>query len=209
MSLEKRIERIEKHLELDGMIETDLTGIGESEYFKIGQWYKTNATSSLCRYSGDGNGVGLNSVGGWTKHMEMTLPDYWKPATKDEIESRLIQEAKRRGFEKGVKIKFPNDIKLTAQSNDFDYVAHIDSLYIGNYRIYYNGQWAEIIETPIKINGVEFTGFDDGALVFDCGEEIKMHHAKIFNDIVELYDLEIYRKGENITPQIKQIGEQL
>lgn len=113
-----------------------------------------------------------------------------RKATPSEIESHLIEEAKRRGYKKGTKIccaEF-NTLKATIISNDFAYDADNDDLYVETddintsyYSVYKKGKWAEILkDESIKIGGydVEFgnTHIKVGCKVFDKTDLSAIRH---------------------------------
>ena len=66
------------------------------------------------------------------------LPNRWQLATEEEVREALINEAKKRGYKKGVKCKFGiiEDIR-TIETNIFDWNGNADI-------IFKNGKWAEI-----------------------------------------------------------------
>ena len=80
------------------------------------------------------------------------LPTYWELATEEEVSEALINEAKKRGYKKGVKCKFGiiEDIR-TIETNIFDWNGK--ELFVrcinGNADIIFkNSKWAEIIKEP-------------------------------------------------------------
>ena len=82
------------------------------------------------------------------------LPNRWQLATEEEVREALINEAKKRGYKKGVKCKFGiiEDIR-TIETNIFDWNGKY--LFVrcinGNADIIFkNGKWVEIIEEPTK-----------------------------------------------------------
>jgi hypothetical protein len=79
--------------------------------------------------------------------------DYIRKATPEEIEKHLVEEAKRRGYVKGVKARslFANyEGRLLGPTKWNHYDKHDDQLWMQsndcNLVIYERGKWAEIIE---------------------------------------------------------------
>lgn len=71
----------------------------------------------------------------------------WKEATPEEVETALINEAKKRGYKEGVTITWKNKPKLiyTLGDDEFDYLRSNNVLVFGNYGIFDGEQWAEIL----------------------------------------------------------------
>lgn len=136
-----------------------------------------------------------------------------RKATKDEIEEHLVKEAKRRGYSEN------NTKPLNSIANesfcDYDkwhYHESVDSLFTapemqGGYCVYKQGNWAKIVdETPdIEINGRKVELTDEGPNI-GCRKYTPKVPIK-FAEYIEKDDIEIHRKGENITEQIKKIAE--
>lgn len=101
----------------------------------------------------------FNANGNYEYIVEFSLfesPTYWELATEEEVREALINEAKKRGYKKGVKCKFGifEDIR-TIETNDFVFKLEYNTLGIkrknGNADIIFrSGKWAKIIEEPTK-----------------------------------------------------------
>jgi len=96
----------------------------------------------------DGGGYGFNKFGfheevKWVKYPHNGV---YRKATKEEVETALINEAKRRGFKKGVKIKDVTFLDIDyVRDNSFVYYPLINRLQ-SKAVIFDNGTWAEIIK---------------------------------------------------------------
>lgn len=123
--------------------------------FKNGEWIRIGSSISRC-----------------DQDMFLTYPKtlICRRATPSEIESHLIEEAKRRGYKKGVIV---DENKYEISDNNFKYDDFLDGLYvkINNERllpIYLNGVWVEIIkDEAIKIGGYEVE-FKKGEIKIGC-----------------------------------------
>ena len=75
-----------------------------------------------------------------------------KPATKEEVETALIAEAKRRGFKEGVKFYHSSEFQITGltkiTSNNYEFNGL--ELFLDGWTIFSNGNWATIQETITK-----------------------------------------------------------
>ena len=81
------------------------------------------------------------------------------PADPKEVEQRLIEEAKRRGFKEVVKIKdfYNNGGERVLRDNGapITYFPDMNKLTYFGWDIFRKGKWAEIIEEPLTLNGKE------------------------------------------------------
>lgn len=72
-------------------------------------------------------------------------------ATPEEVETALIAEAIRRGFEEGITHTVTNGENLpTAKSNRFAFDEIPNKLLFNNWSIFQNGTWATIITEPTE-----------------------------------------------------------
>lgn len=130
---------------------------------EVGKWYKNAFYNTLLCYTGESYGYGFfegkwNSDGDWGSLS--TFKSNTVEATKEEVEQALIIEAKKRGFKEGVKIKslFHHDNPTIEIFNErgYEFVSSQNKLYIHGGKqslmpvVFYQGEWAEIIETITK-----------------------------------------------------------
>ena len=157
-------------------LEAQLTAISEQikelknkPKFEVGRWYKSNYTKTLFYLTipavGDKQyGYGFGHDGRW--HDLDESEKYWNelvaiPATTEEVKSALVKEAEKRGFKEGVNVKSLLYAKGKIDSNifSFDITKNNTRLYVGEngqFNIFDNGQWAEIIKDDvIKIGGYD------------------------------------------------------
>ena len=132
---------------------------------EIGKWYKNNdinyEKSIACVVELDKEnkrefmGYGFDCDGDFRPLADDCVwgSNSWTLATKEEVETALIAEAKRRGFEDGVIYLSPKlKIKRTF-SGEFNYYSDNNSLSDKNSGMIFNkGVWAEIISEPIELS---------------------------------------------------------
>ena len=95
---------------------------------------------------------GFNIDGDWMTGNGQFLDDgKFKPATKEEVEQALLKEAKKRGFKDGVKIKRAWDSETQTLKNcyNYGYYPSLKTFDIGNWQVFEDGVWAEIIENKL------------------------------------------------------------
>ena len=128
---------------------------------KIGEWYtiKNEYVDWIMCYQGNYSGYGFNTSKSWGVDYAMAA-DVWEKATKKEITQALADEAKRRGFNEGVKVKLFDSIFSTSvlKREYFTYQEDYNRFGIrggdedGNYAVFFkNGVWAEIIDEKAEL----------------------------------------------------------
>jgi hypothetical protein len=123
---------------------------------EVGKWYKR--IGELLVWNGGENTYGFCDGGGYCDNMLFTIATSAIPSTKEEVETALIAEAKRRGFKDGVKVArsgINGDLKFaTLELKGFRYHEETNELDSANTEGYYfrNGKWAEIISEPIELS---------------------------------------------------------
>lgn len=133
----------------------------ESE-LEVGKWY-----TPLNQYEGialvcvknpndtDNFGYGFDWLGNWTdKGYTVSEEQKTRLATKEEVETALIAEAKRRGLDRqGISIKCLELLNVQlSHKNDFACFRYSDNgIYYNGIKVYKNGKWAEIISKPIEL----------------------------------------------------------
>mgnify|MGYP003671259429 FL=1 len=137
-------------------IKKEFPELFEKEVLVVGRWYKT-PSGSIFKYNGNkdfendpcGYGIGITGrwfgisngkYGGWTTDVT--------PATDKEVEQALIKEAKKRGFEEGVKFKclYNHDYK----GRCIPLFCSEGYLWLKGGCVFKDGQWAETVETITK-----------------------------------------------------------
>lgn len=107
-------------------------------------------------------------------------------ADPKEVEQRLIEEAERRGFKKGIEVS-----REGFQINDLDQVisnvcskgihTYMGSVFIGDIEVYDGsaGKWATIIKGTVTINGFDMK--QDGDIIsFGCAEFNKKYLSSMY-----------------------------
>jgi len=117
-------------------------------------WVKSKITGSIYFRTGLSSGYGFLAtfrtwVNSFSEKNFDTYPGDWQPATKEEVETALIEEAKRRGVW---------DCPIFCLANETEAVhenAYCEKFYLKTNELYsqygcvfYNGKWATPIEKP-------------------------------------------------------------
>ena len=137
------------------VIESDLKNWFPEAFKKeleIGKWYKGIGRNFLVNYQGDDD----TNYGFWGNlpfKNDIHFGQYWvdecREATPEEVEVALINEAKKRGYKKGVKCYFGTEKHQRTISTDdiiFDTNYLINGgLCMGINVIFTQGNWAQII----------------------------------------------------------------
>jgi len=139
-------------------------GIIEDDKLEVGKWYKWTENeisvkfkiTELEKYTIRGYGF-RDDIYIEEKIFYSGVKNYndavsnLKEMTPQEVETALINEAKKRGVEKG-KIKQIKELYQIETSKEY-YLIKLGVLYYKGIPIFYNGTWAEIIkpETYVKI----------------------------------------------------------
>lgn len=125
---------------------------------EVGKWYIFNNgfTDSLVFVTKIINKevwfYGVHSDGHWVDEDWYSISHTYTLATDKEVETALIKEAKKRGFEEGVEINHPKfGTNTTLRNGIFPYhysgrISLIDNNNHGGSYIFRSGVWAEIIE---------------------------------------------------------------
>lgn len=139
-------------------IEKEFPKLFKTTELVVGEWYKfIDKPEVIGCYKGNGVYYGFNDNLDWVYGGSMTIVDWWKPATSEEVESALIKEAKRRGFKKGVQLKCAYNDALSTYCGCYDF--ELKSVVDGKTEIackntgvylFNGGKWATIVETITK-----------------------------------------------------------
>lgn len=138
---------------------------------EVGKWYKFKEGYDVRSYSnfmflysgeeGDCAASGFNTKGDWCENtLGVNYQNSYREATREEVKSALVKEAKKRGYKVGVKIKPIGKYPITTIGRlDFSYweidneiTLHVVALEnewedsCSNPQIFKDGKWAEIIK---------------------------------------------------------------
>ena len=124
---------------------------------KVGKWYKHKYIGYIFCFNGvyeDYSQYGILSNGEWSENIssdKSNLIDFI-PATEEEVKTALINEAKKRGYNKGLYVDFFGVGKrfIPFYVISYYYTNNSISLIHDDYFIFKDGIWAEIIETITK-----------------------------------------------------------
>jgi len=126
---------------------------------EVGKWYKTSGCFFI-HITGRGENIfnyyGINTYGDWVDKDWTNTPELFTLATHQEIETALINEAKKRGFVKGCSF-----ISTTYNEEKFAYKGVLDFdhfseeygwiIYIDGSEIFCNGEWAKVLPKPTEV----------------------------------------------------------
>lgn len=119
---------------------------------EVGKWYKTDF-GDIINYTGDlYNSYGISFNGYWYDNGWIMEKSSLKPAKHEEVETVLIKEAEKRGLisDKPLYYKLPYGVGYSRYSSKKEFIFKDNKLYLENFDIFNNGQWAKIIETITK-----------------------------------------------------------
>ena len=137
---------------------------------EVGKWYKSPKYGKAIFYitnitNKKVDAYGLNYKYEWQNEKEFgdSISEDYELATDKEVETALISEAKKRGFKNGEKIDqtkmntdFNTKVFKLQTDEEMYYCKGLNTLSFGNYWLFKEGVWAEIIEdSKPKINGYE------------------------------------------------------
>ena len=121
---------------------------------EVGKVYKYPSLSEKFMFKFNGFGAdnyGFTTIGEWSNNLGVweNEVNLYKEATKEEWFEALKEEAKRRGFKKGVKYNYVDKPYLIKTFEDELYLCRSLDLVDGGYIILYDGVWAEVIKEEI------------------------------------------------------------
>lgn len=140
---------------------------------EVNKWYYMydGFGKSLIYYTGENKSYGFNFGDQWTEEFNTKIsclvPLTLEEAPEKEVEERLIEEAKRRGYKEGcIVIDVIDNKEEKISNNDFDFWIkdgatkyYATTLELGNRRVFNRGKWAEIISKPdeyITVNNIKY-----------------------------------------------------
>lgn len=130
-------EAFEKQLEVGKVYK--YPSLGEGKFM-----FKFNGEFSESTYGFASNGEWSNDLGVWKDEVNL-----YEEATKEEWFEALKEEAKRRGFKKGVKYNYVDKPYLIKTFEDELDLGHSVDLVDGGHIILKDGIWAEVIKEEI------------------------------------------------------------
>ena len=129
------------------LTEEQIDKYGLRELVPFTGWAKCDNNSAWLGYYEENKlKYGINIFSQWFELYDFYAykPKYERQATKKEIETGLIEMAKKMGFKEGVKYKLPlSNLTQTAIDNRITF--SYNCLYISGWTIFQKGKWATII----------------------------------------------------------------
>ncbi len=117
---------------------------------EAGKWYKHISTKNTIVFKEEREeGYGFYN-GIYSNDWAIFDADNWTKATPQEVETALINEAKKRGFKENENASCyweKEDITHSNMNGDLYYDSSLNVLFIGSYAIFDDGKWATITET--------------------------------------------------------------
>jgi hypothetical protein len=126
---------------------------------EVGKWYKDKQSKLLyftleIKDENNINAYGFDCHGIYTiatKLYEWGTTQYFTEATDKEVETALINEAKKRGLKEGIHFSSPiNKFNYKTDNNVYTYQTESNRLFLSDYSIFDSGIWATIIPTMTK-----------------------------------------------------------
>lgn len=135
--------------------------------FEIGKWYKYPSYVFCLVEKLDDDymgrpryityGIDRDAGNRWLEDDIRFLDDTVKESTNKEVKELLVKEAKKRGLVSGVSVikpKFGED-RLSGNKWVFDYSDSDCHLSLSGRFVFYNGKWAEIINSEVILEDGE------------------------------------------------------
>lgn len=151
-------QKLKKALQELDVLKEKVQGLIDPK-LEIGKWYRCTDNSLLffsriSDFRDDSCGYGFLSNGDWVDERDgysfIQSPHLWTEATSKEVAQALIEEAKRRGFSIGCKVKaeWINTTREDGIIKDSDFAFEGDTLLFLNHCLIFNyGQWADVINS--------------------------------------------------------------
>lgn len=158
-----KIEIEENYVTVDGV--KYLPEVKIETILEIGKWYKDKSSEYkglICIVEYNGENEGVTAYGfGWNSGEFKETHSNWVPsknskkdlieASEQEVFEALKNEAIKRGFDHGVYFIVPNSKTISICQNQLMLNERNNQiLYFGDYSIFHNGVWGDILETITK-----------------------------------------------------------
>ena len=148
-------------------LEEQFPSVFVKDELEVGKWYKngdagySNSIACVFEVSKEDkdafSGYGFGRNGKWVEDFNFGWASYnWIPATPEEVETALINEAKKRGFEEGVKYEELHiKGRICEIKGNIKYHKSSEDLRNDGWCLFHNGKWATIIEQPAEMTVAE------------------------------------------------------
>jgi len=139
-------------------IEKEFPSLFVKEELVDGKWYFNGNGKTMFLQDGKNKRKGFDAYGNWFESIGFVCDDNLRLATPQEVETALINEAKKRGFKEGNYKCLRGKTELV--ENSFFYDKETNTLHHGLKESYYNdvfkgGNWAEILPQPTELTVAE------------------------------------------------------
>ena len=197
-------EQLEQLKNLNNSRVNEILNLG----LKVGEWYKDLNDKGLyymTEIKEDGfYFLGFDTIGDWeVNDWYLTNNCVLSKATKQEIEQALTNEAKRRGFKEGIRVKLFDSMYdiSTFNNGEFTYQKDYNRFGIrggdscGSFAVLFkDGQWAEIIDDKTELTFEEYQKLSIRTCN-DLGDSTSNDTHMIFGMVTEVAELaDAYKK---------------
>jgi len=164
-ALERRLTALERFVKNPFNLVEEIQTVSEHVQptkLEAGKWYKAiKDPLSIVFKSSESEGYGFNTRAEWVDYCPVWTPDFWTPATPEEVSTSLINEAKRRYKVGDVINSLAKSLGAENCKLSDDYFECCNYTVQGktaekdwdknhsNPWLYRDGQWAEIVEQPL------------------------------------------------------------
>lgn len=149
------IEKFENHSNItkEDFTEKYLT---PEPVIEVGKWYKHKDGSypNWLVFNGgeDSLTYGFTAAGDWDTDFKVWYIKEWGvEATREEVEKRLIEEAKIRGYREGIDVDSAQTGKKYTINGKVRFLFDRNVLCFDNVTIFFEGKWADIIDEKAEI----------------------------------------------------------
>jgi len=139
-------------------LEKEFPTVFVKEELELNRWYKSKNGSLIYpislkeEFNNAYNYYGFCEGGTkWTDKDWTNMPKNFRLATPQEVETALINEAKRRGFKEGCDFIDVNKRTIKNAAGIFLFNSNVNFLAFCGGAIFDDGKWATIIEQPLTL----------------------------------------------------------
>lgn len=197
-------EQLEQLKNLNNSRVNEILNLG----LKVGEWYKDLNDKGLYYMTEIKEDrfyfLGFDTIGDWeVNDWYLTNNCVLSKATKQEIEQALTNEAKRRGFKEGIRVKLFDSMYdiSTFNNGEFTYQKDYNRFGIrggdscGSFAVLFkDGQWAEIIDDKTELTFEEYQKLSIRTCN-DLGDSTSNDTHMIFGMVTEVAELaDAYKK---------------
>ena len=159
---QEQIERLAEKKHAKELLQEFLPEAFENK-LEVGKWHKPKERKNKTLFvpnkeqCDDNMGYGFTYLGKFKEsnfNLRGCFPNKFELATEEEVREALINEAKKRGYKIGVKVKSELDSEISEITDDnFEYIPEenalkvkVSSNFYNKRNLFNNGKWMEIIK---------------------------------------------------------------